>query len=62
MLVYGPNKYNTKRMCDEAIGDCLAAIKVISNSLATSKMLEKLLMIYPLMMKYYYLMKIHICC
>ena len=31
MLVYCPDKHKTQRMCDEAVEDCLAALKFISD-------------------------------
>ena len=32
-IVYGPDKYKTQRMCDEAVDDSLAALKLISDLL-----------------------------
>ena len=29
MLVYCPDKHKTQKMCDEAVDDCLAALKFI---------------------------------
>ena len=39
MIMYCPNKYKL-RMCDEAVNDCLAALKFIPDWFVTSKMLE----------------------
>ena len=47
-------------MCDEAVDDCLAALKFIAEWSVTSKMLEKLLMLYTLMMIYSLPMKVWI--
>ena len=38
---YIVNGYKTERMCDEAIADCLAALKFIHGWFFTSKILEK---------------------
>ena len=27
MLIYYPDRYKTQKMCDEAVDDCLAALK-----------------------------------
>ena len=40
MLVYFPDRYKTQRMCDEAVDDYLAALKVTSDSFTTS-MIQK---------------------
>ena len=29
MIVYYPNKYKIQRMCDQAVNDCLAALKFL---------------------------------
>ena len=41
MIVYWTNKYKTQRMCDEAVDNCLAALKFVSDWFVSSKMLEK---------------------
>ena len=28
LIVYFPDKYTTQKMCDEAVDDCLAALKL----------------------------------
>ena len=43
MLVYCPDRYKTQKMCDEAVDDCLAALKFIPDWFVTSKMIKKLL-------------------
>ena len=42
MLVYCPDKCETQRMCDEAVDDCLPALKLIPDWFVTSKMIKKL--------------------
>ena len=42
LIVYCPDKYETPRMCDEVVYDCLVASKFILDWLVTSKMLENL--------------------
>ena len=42
LIVYCPDKYKTQRMCDEAVDDCLAALKLIPDWFLTSKMIKKL--------------------
>ena len=42
LLVYGPNKYANQTMCDEAVDDSVATLKLISDRLVTSKMIKKL--------------------
>ena len=41
-IVYCPCKYLTQQMCDEAVGDSLAAMKLIPDWFITSKMIKKL--------------------
>ena len=41
MLIYWPNRYKTKKICDKAVDDYLAALKFILDWFVTSKMLEK---------------------
>ena len=41
-MVYYPDKYKTQRMCDEAVDDSLASLKLISDWFVTSKMIKKL--------------------
>ena len=48
MILYCPDKYKTQRMYDEAVYDCLS----IADWVVTSKMLEKLIMLYTLMIIY----------
>ena len=42
LIVYCPDKYKSQRMCDEAVGNCLAAFKFIPDWFVTCKILEKL--------------------
>ena len=41
MIGYGLDKYETQKKCDEAADDCLAALKLLPEWFATSKMVEK---------------------
>ena len=41
LIVYCPDKYKTQRMCDKAVDDSLAALKLISYWFVTSKMIKK---------------------
>ena len=41
LIVYCCDKYKTQEMCDEAVDDCLAALKFIPDWFGTSKVLEK---------------------
>ena len=41
LMVYCPAKYETQRICDEAVDDCLAALKFVPDWFLRSKMLEK---------------------
>ena len=41
MIVNCPDKYKTQRICDEAVDDCLAALKFILDWFVTSKMVKK---------------------
>ena len=47
-------------MFDEAVDDCLAALNFVTEWFVTSKMLEKLVILYTLMMIYSFIMKIFI--
>ena len=42
LIVYCSNKYIAQRMCDEAVDDSLAALKIIPDWFVTSKMIKKL--------------------
>ena len=41
LIVYCPDKYKTQKMCDEAIDNSLAALKLIPDWFVTSKMIKK---------------------
>ena len=41
-IFYCPDKCKTQRMCDEAVANCLAALKLIPDWFVASKMFEKL--------------------
>ena len=55
MLIDCSNRYKTQKMCDQAVDDCLAALKFILDWFVTSKILEKL---YSSLIKI--LVKLHI--
>ena len=58
MTVYFHNKYKTQRMYDDAVDDCLAALRFISDLFPTSKMLENFGRALSAMARYTFLMKI----
>ena len=39
LIVYCPDKHKTQRMCDEAVDDSLATLKLIPDWLVTSKII-----------------------
>ena len=41
-IVYCPDKYKTQRMCNEAVDDSLAVLKLTPDWFVTSKMIKKL--------------------
>ena len=42
LMVYSPDKYKTQRICDNAIDDSLALLKLIPDWFLTIKMFKKL--------------------
>ena len=44
LIVYCPDKYKTQRMCDEAVDDCLAALKLVPDWFVTSETIRKTLL------------------
>ena len=40
-MTYCPDRYKDQIVCDEAVDDCLAVLKFISDLFVTGKMLEK---------------------
>ena len=40
LIVYCPEKYINQNVCDEAVADCLAALKFVADWLVTRKMYE----------------------
>ena len=52
LIVYCPNKYKTQRMCDEAVDDSLAALKLISDWFVISKMIKNFIPLCAQMMVY----------
>ena len=43
MLVYCPDRYEIQKMCNEAVDDCLVALRFITNWFVTIKMIKNLL-------------------
>ena len=41
LVVYCPNKYISQKMCDEAVDDCLAALKFFPGWFVASKTIKK---------------------
>ena len=59
MLVYCPDKHKTRKMCDEAIEDCLASFNLLPEWLFTSKMIKRnFLLLYTQMIIYSILIQI----
>ena len=58
LTVYCRNKYITNKICDEAVVDCLAALKLIPDWLVASKMIKKLFTALLQMKIYSTLMKV----
>ena len=42
LIVYCPDEYKTQRMCDKAVDDFLASLKLILDGFVTSKMITKI--------------------
>ena len=42
LIVYYPDQYETQKMCDKAVDDSLAALKLSPDWFATSKMIKEL--------------------
>ena len=42
LIVYCPDEYKTQRMCDKAVDDFLASLKLIRDGFVTSKMITKI--------------------
>ena len=42
LIVYGPDKYKTQRMCDGAVDSSLAALELITDWFVKSKMIKNL--------------------
>ena len=40
MLVHGPDKYKTQKMCGKAVDDCLVALKLIPDQFVASKIID----------------------
>ena len=38
---YVPGQYKTQQMCDKAVDDCLATLKLVPDWFVTSKMIKK---------------------
>ena len=42
LIVYCPDKYKTQKICDKAVDDSLATLKLIPDWFVTSRMIKKL--------------------
>ena len=42
LIIYCPDKYETQRMCDEAVDDCVPALKFVPDWFVTSKRIKNL--------------------
>ena len=42
LIAYCPNIYKAQRMCDEAVDDCLAALKLVSDRFVASETIKNL--------------------
>ena len=58
LIVYCPNKYITPKICDEAVDDSLAALKLITDWFVRTKMIKNFLLLCMQMKIYSILMKI----
>ena len=58
MVAYCPDKYKTQKICDKAVDDSLAAMKIIPDWFVTSKILNNFLLLCMQMIMYSILMKI----
>ena len=58
LIIHCSDKYITQKMCDEAVDDSIAALKLIPNWFVTTKMTKKLYMLCMQMMVHSFLMKI----
>ena len=52
LIVYCPDKNKTQRMCDEAVDNCLEALKFIRDWLVTSNMIKNFLLLCTQMIIY----------
>ena len=42
LIIHCPDKYKTRRMCDEAVNDSLATLKLVPDWFVINKMIKKL--------------------
>ena len=52
MPICCPNRHRFQKLCNEVADDCPGAFEFIPDWFVTSKMLEKIMMLYSLMMIY----------
>ena len=57
MPICCPNRHRFQKLCNEVADDCPGAFEFIPDWFVTSKMLEKIMMLYSLMMIYSFWMK-----
>ena len=58
LIVYCPDKYKTQKMCDKAVDDSLAALKLIPDWFVASKMIKDFSLFFTQMKVYSTLIKI----
>ena len=58
LIVYCPGKYKTQKMCDKAVDDSLAALKLIPDWFVTSKMIKDFSLLFTQVKIYSTLIKI----
>ena len=58
MLVYFPERYKTKRICDKVAEDYQAALNLFLIGFSQVKCTKNLIILYTLMMVYSFIMKI----
>ena len=57
---YVPDQYMIQQICDRAVDDCLAELKLVFDWFITSKMIEMLLLLCTQMNIYSTLMKVRV--
>ena len=58
LIVYCSDKYESQKMRDDVVNDCVPALKFILTGLLQIKYLKKMIMLYTLMMIYSFIINI----